>query len=86
MKRTGRGSLEHSSIFRVRLPGFLREDIGLGDVVKTIASAAGITPCAGCLRRAAILNRWLTFSGPARTSGVPGDQLPQRTSAKEIRR
>lgn len=48
---------------RVRLPGFLVEqEIGLGDVIKRATSAIGIRPCAGCEKRAAALNRWLTFS------------------------
>lgn len=50
---------------RVRLPGFItEEEIGLGDVIKRATSAAGIKPCGGCQRRAAALNRWLTFTGP----------------------
>ncbi len=50
--------------YRVRLPGFIsHEDVGLGDVIKRATSAAGIRPCGGCARRAAALNRWLTFSG-----------------------
>jgi len=48
----------------VRLPGFIREqDIGLGDVIKRATSAVGIKPCGGCARRAAMLNRWMAFSG-----------------------
>ena len=48
---------------RVRLPGFLIEDeVGLGDLVKKATYAMGITPCGGCERRAAALNRWMTFS------------------------
>jgi hypothetical protein len=52
----------------IRLPGFVTESqighaIGLGDVVSRTASAIGIRPCGGCARRAAALNRWVTFSG-----------------------
>jgi hypothetical protein len=48
----------------VRLPGFLvAEPIGLGDVVKRATGALGITPCGGCMARAARLNRWMAFSG-----------------------
>jgi hypothetical protein len=48
---------------QVRLPGFiLEEEVGLGDVIKRVTSAAGIAPCGGCTRRAAALNRWLMFS------------------------
>jgi len=49
--------------YRVRLPGFITdEDIGLGDVIKRATSAIGISPCGSCEQRAAVLNRWLTFS------------------------
>ncbi len=49
---------------RVRLPGFITdEEIGLGDVIKRATSAVGIQPCDDCARRAAILNRWMVFSG-----------------------
>jgi hypothetical protein len=49
--------------FRVRLPGFVREeDIGLGDAAKRVTYAFGIKPCAGCERRAAALNRWVMFT------------------------
>jgi hypothetical protein len=47
---------------RVRLPGFLiEEEIGLGDVIKRATYAMGIKTCGGCERRAAALNRWMTF-------------------------
>jgi hypothetical protein len=47
---------------RVRLPGFLiEEEIGLGDAIKRATYAMGIKTCAGCERRAAALNRWMTF-------------------------
>jgi hypothetical protein len=49
--------------YRVRLPGFLREEeIGLGDVIRRATSVAGIRPCGGCARRAAELNQWLAFA------------------------
>jgi len=48
---------------RLRLPGFLIEqEVGLGDVIKRATSAIGIRPCEGCQKRAAALNRWMTFS------------------------
>lgn len=47
---------------RVRLPGFLiEEEVGLGDVIKRATSAIGFKPCDGCERRAASLNRWMSF-------------------------
>jgi hypothetical protein len=53
--------------YRVRLPGFISEEtVGLGDVIKKATTAVGITPCAGCARRAAVLNRWVTFTGRTR--------------------
>ena len=49
---------------RVRLPGFVADqEIGLGDVIKRATYAMGIKPCGGCERRAAALNRWMTFTG-----------------------
>jgi hypothetical protein len=50
--------------YRVRLPGFIAdEDVGLGELIKRVTSAAGIKPCGGCQRRADTLNRWMVFSG-----------------------
>jgi hypothetical protein len=50
--------------YRVRLPGFISDkDVGLGDAIKHVTYAFGITPCGGCQKRAAALNRWLAFSG-----------------------
>jgi hypothetical protein len=50
--------------YRVRLPGFIsEEDVGLGDAIKRATSTVGITPCGGCGRRAATLNRRMVFSG-----------------------
>jgi peroxiredoxin len=49
---------------RVSLPRFLvKYEIGLGDVIKRLTSAMGIKTCVGCERRAAVLNRWMVFSG-----------------------
>lgn len=53
--------------YRVRLPGFITdEEIGLGDVIKRATSTIGIMPCDGCAKRAALLNRWMVFSGRPR--------------------
>ena len=50
--------------YHVRLPGFTTEqELGLGDVVKKVTSAFGIQPCDGWQRRAAAMNRWMSFSG-----------------------
>jgi len=63
VKKRDRRSTASGPAPRIRLPGFVRdEDIGLGDVIKRITHAAGITPCGGCERRAAALNRWLVFT------------------------
>ena len=48
--------------YRVRLPGFITEEVGLGDVIKRATSIAGIRPCGGCEHRAAVLNRWMVFT------------------------
>jgi hypothetical protein len=49
---------------RVRLPGFVNDEpVGLGDAIKHATSAVGIKPCGGCARRAAVLNRWIEFTG-----------------------
>lgn len=47
---------------RVRLPGFVQEEIGLGDVMKRATYAIGIKPCDACGKRAAALNRWMRFT------------------------
>ncbi len=61
-KRNNEPKPEHAP-HMVRLPGFLiEEEIGLGDVIKKTTYAMGITPCGGCEKRAAALNRWMTFS------------------------
>jgi len=53
--------------YRARLPGFVTdESIGLGDALARGSHTFGVTPCDGCRRRAAALNRWLVFTGRAR--------------------
>jgi hypothetical protein len=48
---------------RVRLPGFINEEeVGLGDAIKRVTYAMGIRPCGGCEKRAAALNRWMSFT------------------------
>jgi len=62
-QRDSRPKKDDRPVHRVRLPGFLIEDeIGLGDVIKKTTYAMGIRPCSGCEKRAAALNRWMTFS------------------------
>lgn len=51
---------------RVRLPGFLIDDVGLGDVIKRATAFVGIKSCGGCQRRAAALNSWVAFTGRSR--------------------
>jgi hypothetical protein len=54
---------EEPQPYRVRLPGFVRdEEVGLGDVIKRATYAVGIRPCGGCGRRAAALNRRVVFT------------------------
>lgn len=65
MKRGSESRADESGrpAHRVRLPGFLiDEEIGLGDLIKKTTYAMGIQPCGGCEKRAAALNRWMTFS------------------------
>jgi hypothetical protein len=53
--------------YRARLPGFVGdEEIGLGNLIKRVTSSFGISPCGDCERRAAVLNRWFTFTGRAK--------------------
>jgi hypothetical protein len=54
------GETQHQP-YRVRLPGFINEELGLGEVVKRVTYAMGIKPCRGCEKRAAILNQWMRF-------------------------
>jgi hypothetical protein len=62
-QRVARINHKERPAHRVRLPGFLIEDeIGLGDLIKKTTYAMGIQPCGGCEKRAAALNRWMTFS------------------------
>jgi hypothetical protein len=48
---------------RVPIPG-LRNTVGLGQVVKKLTTAVGVSPCAGCQRRASALDRRVVFTGP----------------------
>jgi hypothetical protein len=61
---TENGTAPHTDTpFRVRLPGFIKdEEIGLGDAVKRVTYAFGLTPCGGCQQRATALNRWMVFT------------------------
>ena len=62
-QRATRPNQEEPPAHRVRLPGFLiEEEIGLGDLVKKTTYAMGIQPCSGCEKRAATLNRWMSFT------------------------
>jgi hypothetical protein len=62
----GAGDKDQRRPYRVDLPGFISEDVGLGDVVKRVTATVGIRPCGGCLRRAQALNSWLVFSPRAK--------------------
>jgi len=47
----------------IRLPVLsVGEPIGLGDLLKRATTAAHLPPCAGCQRRARLLNRWVAFT------------------------
>lgn len=66
MKKNAASAQEESQEqphYRVRLPGFLiEEEIGLGDAIQRVTYAMGVKPCAGCEKRAAALNQWMSFS------------------------
>jgi hypothetical protein len=47
---------------KVVLPGFISEEVGLGDVMKRVTTSVGIRPCGGCQKRAEALNSWIVFS------------------------
>lgn len=47
---------------RLRLPGLVTDEIGLGDAIARVTTAVGLQPCGGCEARAAVLNRWMIFS------------------------
>ena len=48
--------------FRPRLPAPMTDEAeGIGDVIKRITSAVGITPCGGCQQRAQALNERFPF-------------------------
>jgi hypothetical protein len=46
---------------RIRIP-FLREQIGLGDVISNATSAVGVQPCGGCQERQQQLNQRIVFN------------------------
>jgi hypothetical protein len=57
------GQQEERQPYRVRLPGFVKdEEVGLGDVIKRASHSIGIRPCGGCARRASALNRRMVFT------------------------
>lgn len=47
---------------RLGLPGFITEEVGLGDVVSQTFHSLGIPRCGGCQQRTEALNRWLVFT------------------------
>ena len=62
-QRVSQPKKEEQPAHRVRLPRILiEEEIGPGDMIKKATYAMGITPCGGCEKRAAALNRWMRFS------------------------
>jgi hypothetical protein len=60
-KRSGQ-EVPQRAPHHVRLPGFVADEVGLGDVIKRVTYAMGIKPCGGCEKRAAALNRWMVFT------------------------
>jgi hypothetical protein len=41
----------------------MRDDVGLGDALKSLTSSLGMKPCIPCEQRAAALNRRVVFTG-----------------------
>ncbi len=66
MKKGGRATVSEPSSPQphvVRLPGWIvKEEVGLGDVIKRVTRAIGIPTCPGCQRRADTLNRWVKIT------------------------
>jgi hypothetical protein len=54
---------EQPQPFRVRLPGFVTEEVGLGDLVTRMTYRLGVRPCGGCSHRADALNRRVVLTG-----------------------
>ena len=48
--------------YMVRAP-FLRKDTGVGSLISSVLSSAGVRPCGGCERRAEALDNWLLLKG-----------------------
>jgi hypothetical protein len=46
----------------IRLPGFIHEEVGLGEMIKRATTTLGIKPCGPCAERAARLNRRIVLS------------------------
>jgi hypothetical protein len=61
-RRASLDSKTQSPPYRVRLPGFIKEDIGLGDAIRRATHAIGVQPCGRCRQRAVALNRWVIFT------------------------
>jgi hypothetical protein len=51
----------HTQPYRVNLPGFIKDEIGLGSAIRRMTHAMGIKSCGGCESRAVTLNRWVVF-------------------------
>lgn len=67
LRLSGVDALLHASRTPVRLKiwlprSYFVEEIGLGDAIKKISSAIGISPCGSCERRALTLNHWAILS------------------------
>jgi hypothetical protein len=64
MERRARrsGEADEKAPYRVRLPGFVGKEVGLGDAIKRATTRVGVPPCGGCGRRAERLNRSVVLS------------------------
>lgn len=55
---------------RIPIPG-LKKDVGLGDAIARMTSAAGIKPCGGCKKRQALFNGAIILGGSSDGLNLP---------------
>lgn len=54
-------NLPHQNRPILRIPAPLEKEKGLGEIVRNVTGKIGLRHCAGCQRRAALLDRWIGF-------------------------
>jgi hypothetical protein len=64
------------STIQIPVPVAMDRPVGLGDIIKGLTTRLGMTPCTPCERRAATMNRYISFSGrAAQHQQIPSRQL-----------